>query len=339
MRKLIIILFLLVILIFLALADVLWMPNVSFQKGKSQVVIIPSGTDFRGVMDILARDSILRHPGTFKLLARQKHYQKAIRPGRYIVRGGMNNSKLINMLRAGLQQPVNVIIHNIRTKEQLAGVVSHQLEVDSAGLVHLLSNPSFVAGYGMDTATVIALFIPDTYQFYWNTPAERFVKRMYSEYKKFWSRGRLEAAQRLGLTPMKVMTLASIVEEESSHTDEMPEIAGVYLNRLNKGIRLQADPTIKFVLHDFDRQRIITKDLKIDSPYNTYRHAGLPPGPIRIPSKTSIEAVLHAERHPYIYFCAKADFSGYHHFSRTLAEHNRYARTYRRALNKKRIYR
>ncbi len=318
---------------------VVWMPNVRLSGGERKVVLIPSGTDYRGVLDILKQDSVLRHPVTFDLLARRKHYPEFIHPGRYLFRQGMNNNMMINMLRGGFQQPVKVTIHNIRTKEQLAGLVAKRLELDSADLIHLLNDTAFVARFGMDTANVISLFIPDTYEFYWNIPAEHFVEKMYREYKKFWNRQRLKAAANIGLTPPEVITLASIVQEEVIHADEMPQIAGVYLNRLKKGIRLQADPTIKFALHDFDRRRIITKDLNIDSPYNTYKYAGLPPGPIRIPSKAAIDAVLHAEKSKYLYFCAKDDFSGYHYFSKTLTEHNHYARKYRRALNKKRIYR
>ncbi len=326
-------------LAFVFLYVVAWMPNVSLRKGEKRVVLIPSGADYTQVLDILKADSVLRYPATFDFLARRKHYPKFIHPGRYLFRPGMSNNEMVNMLRGGFQQPVRVTIHNIRTKEQLAGVVGRKLELDSAALVQLLNDTAFVAGFGMDTATVISLFIPDTYEFYWNIPAERFVKKMYREYKKFWNKKRLEEAEQTGLTPVEVITLASIVQEEAIHPDEMPRIAGVYLNRLKKGIRLQADPTIKFALRDFQRRRIITKDLQIDSPYNTYKYAGLPPGPIRIPSKAAIDAVLHAEKNGYLYFCAKDDFSGYHYFSKTLSQHNRYARKYRRALNKRRIYR
>jgi len=329
-------------LFFLAFAlfyVITWMPNANIPKGEDKVVVLPSGVDYERVFDILKKDTILRYPFTFDFLARRKHYPKFIHPGRYLFRGGMSNNEMVNMLRGGFQQPVRVTIHNIRTREQLAGVVAHKLELDSADLVRLLSDSAFVAALGMDTSAVISLFIPDTYEFYWNISAERFVKKMYREYKKFWNKKRLEKAEQLGLTPVEVITLASIVQEEALHKDEMSRIAGVYLNRLKKGIHLQADPTIKYALRDFDRRRIITKDLQYDSPYNTYKYAGLPPGPIRIPSKEAIDAVLHAEKHPYLYFCAKDDFSGYHYFSRTLSEHNRYAWKYRRALNKKRIYR
>ena len=327
------------ILAFAIFYSIVWMPNVRLPKGEVKIILIPSGIDYRGVLNILSQDSVLRHPATFDMLARRKHYPGFIHPGRYLFRAGMSNNTMINMLRGGFQQPVKVTLHNIRTKEQLAGIVSRKLELDSAELVRLLSDATFVAGFGMDTATVISLFIPDTYEFYWNIPAERFVQRMYREYNRFWNKQRLKEAEQIGLTPVEVTTLASIVQEEVLHQDEMPKIAGVYLNRLKKGIRLQADPTIKFALRDFDRRRIITRDLHIKSPYNTYKYAGLPPGPIRIPSKEAIDAVLHAEKSSYLYFCAKDDFSGYHYFSKTLAEHNRYARKYRRVLNKKRIYR
>jgi UPF0755 protein len=288
---------------------------------------------------ILQRDTLLCRPATFVWLARRKRLPSHIHPGRYLIRRGMNNNTLINMLRGGFQDAVRVTFHNIQTVEELAGVVGRQLELDSAELVDLLKDSAFVAGYGFDTNTVISMFLPDTYEFYWNTSAKKFMRRMYREYKKFWNDRRRGEAEALGLTPEEVSTLASIVQEEVIHDDEMPRVAGVYLNRLRRGMRLQADPTVKFALREAGRKRILKKDLHIDSPYNTYRYAGLPPGPICMPSKEALEAVLHAEKNNYLYFCAKDDFSGYHNFARTLSEHNRNARLYRRALNKNRIYR
>ncbi len=315
------------------------MPNVCVEDEKGKELFVPTGADFDSLLSILERDTVLCHPTTFRLLARRKRLPTHVSPGHYIIRRGMNNNTLINMLRGGFQDAVRVTLHNIRTVEELAGVVARQLEPDSAAFLSVLKDSAFIAGFGFDTATVIALFLPDTYEFYWNTSPRRFVRKMYREYMRFWDEERRRKAVALNLNPVEVATLASIVQEEVIHDDEMPRVAGVYLNRMRKGMRLQADPTVKFALREKGRKRILKKDLHIDSPYNTYRYAGLPPGPIRMPSKAAIDAVLNAEKHSYIYFCAKDDFSGYHNFARNLKEHNRNARLYRRALNKKRIYR
>ncbi len=339
LKKIIYVLLLLAILAFAAWYVVVRMPNVCVEEGGQKELFIPTGTDYDSLLVILQKDSILCHPATFRLLARRKHLPTHVNPGHYVIRSGMNNNRLIIMLRGGFQDAVRVTFHNIRTLAQLAGVLGRQLEPDSASFLAVLKDSAFIAQYGFDTATVIALFLPDTYDFYWNTSPRRFVKKMYREYKRFWNEERKQKARELGLTPLEVSVLASIVQEEVLHDDEMPRVAGVYLNRLRKGMRLQADPTVKFALQQEGRKRILKKDLHVDSPYNTYRYAGLPPGPIRMPSKAAIDAVLNAEKNSYLYFCARDDFSGYHNFARTLSEHNRNARLYRRALNKKKIYR
>ncbi len=313
-------------------------PNLCVGEDRTYDLYIPTGMTFDSLLRVLERDTVLCRPLTFRLVARMKDLPSHLKPGHYLLRAGMDNRTLVAMLRGGFQVPVRVVLHNINTVEELAGRVARQLEFDSLSLVSLLKDSAFIAQYGFDTATVIALFLPDTYEFYWNVSPERFVKRMYREYKRFWDRDRRERAEALGLTPVEVATLASIVQKEALHADEMPRIAGVYLNRLRRGMRLQADPTIVFALRQEGRRRVLKKDLHIDSPYNTYIHAGLPPGPICMPAKQAIDAVLHAEQHHYLYFCAKDDFSGYHNFARTLTEHNRNARLYRRALNKKKIY-
>ncbi len=336
------IIYVLIFLSFLAVAawyTVVRMPNVCVAQNGQKELFVPTGTDYDSLLVILEKDSVLCHPSTFLLLARRKHLPTHVYPGHYVIRAGMSNNELINMLRGGFQDAVRVTLHNIHTLEELAGVLAQQLEPDSLAFLTLLKDSAFIAGYGFDTTTVIALFLPDTYEFYWTTSPQRFVRKMYREYKRFWDDDRRNRAKALGLTPVEVATLAAIVQEEVLHDDEMPRVAGVYLNRLRKGMRLQADPTVKFALKEEGRKRILKKDLRIDSPYNTYRYAGLPPGPIRMPSKAAIDAVLHAEKHSYLYFCAKDDFSGYHNFASNLSEHNHNARLYRRALNKKRIYR
>jgi UPF0755 protein len=256
-----------------------------------------------------------------------------------MIEPGMSNNNIVNILRSGRQTPVNVTFNNIRTLEELAGRIGGQIEADSASLSAFLSDESNYSAEGFDRRTVISVFIPDTYQLYWSVDPQGFYRRMLKEYMAFWDSDRMAAAEALGLTPVEVSVLASIVDEEASKADEKPRIAGLYLNRLRLGIPLQADPTVKFAVNDFTLRRILNKHLEVDSPYNTYKFKGLPPGPIRCPSRSGLEAVLNAEKHEYLYMVAKFDSSGYHNFSRTLAEHNKYAAAYRRELNRRKIYR
>jgi len=313
-------------------------PQVRTTDHKSVSLDLPTGSSFEAVFDTLQNHDLIRHPVIFRLLAARKHYPAHIRSGHYNITDKTSYNSLINLLRAGRQVPVTVTFTHQRSVGQMAGVISRQLEFDSIALMKLIRDPEICRDLGFDTLTLPVIFIPNTYEFYWNTSALGFLKRMKQEYDKFWIPERRKAAEEIGLTPVKVVILASIVEEETWHPDEMPAIAGVYLNRLKKGIRLQADPTIKYAVGNVSKHRILTKDLQVDSPYNTYRHAGLPPGPITIPSVQAIDAVLNADKHQYLYFCAKDDFSGYHYFSRTLREHNRYAYRYRQALNKNKVY-
>jgi UPF0755 protein len=259
--------------------------------------------------------------------------------GRYELDSSMNNNEIIDKLRAGYQDPVKVIFNSIRTPEQLAGRISMQIEADSVDLVELFYNDSLIQNLGLKQETFTSIFLPNTYEFWWNTSAESFVKRMYKEYQRFWNEERKEKASKLNLTPEEVTTLASIVDEETYYNSEMPRVAGLYINRLRKRMHLQADPTLKFALGDFSIKRVLNVHKQIDSPYNTYRRYGLPPGPISIPSISAIDAVLNYESHSYLYMCAKPDFSGYHNFAKTLSQHNINAREYQRALNKERIWR
>jgi len=251
----------------------------------------------------------------------------------------LSYNALIDLLRSGRQSPVNVTFNNIRTLNDLAGRVGGKIEADSAEIINFLSDPDNYAKDGFTKDNIIAVFIPNTYEFFWNTSASEFYDRMLKEYKKFWNKDRLARAKEKNLDPLEVSILASIIDDEVTKADEKPKIAGVYLNRLKRGIPLQACPTIKFALNDFTITRVLTKHLSFESPYNTYKYRGFPPGPIGCPSIEGIEAVLDAEDHDYLYFAAKADFSGYHNFSRTLSEHNRYAADYQRELNRRRIYR
>jgi len=219
----------------------------------------------------------------------------------------------------------------------LAEKVSDQIEAEKDDIILLLKDDAILKHYGFNLYTIPGMFVPNTYEFWWNTDAEGFLDRMYKEYDHFWNSEKKRKAEEINLTPNQVITLASIIISETNKTDEYRRIAGVYMNRLKTGMKLQADPTVKFALNDFERQRILTRDIDVDSPYNTYKFYGLPPGPIAIPDMRAIDAVLNYERNDYLYFCAKEDFSGYHNFARTLEQHNKNARLYQRALNRQRI--
>jgi len=302
-------------------------------------LIITENSDFEQVFDSLNMKLDIKHPGILKWVAVKKNYPSGIKPGRYLFEGRISCNELVNTLRSGLQQPVSVTFNNIRTLEQLAGRIGGQIEADSLSIIEFLNDPSNYYDDGFTRETIIALFIPNTYQLYWNTSAKGLYDRMLKEYKIFWNDSRQQKASLKGLTPVEVSILASIVDDEVLKAVEKPTIAGVYLNRLKRGIPLQACPTIKFALNDFTITRVLTKHLSIESPYNTYKFKGFPPGPIGCPTIEGIDAVLNAEDHNYLFFAAKADFSGYHNFSRTLAEHNRYAAEYQRELNRRKIYR
>jgi len=306
---------------------------------KEVLVYIPSGAEYKDVLDTLKSSKAIKSIERFDKVAKHFSYPDAVKPGCYAIKPGMNNVQLVRMLRFGHQKPVRVIFTSLRTFNDLAGRISRQIEADSVSLLRCFTSDSVAYNRGFTPENFMAMFIPNTYEFYWNTSALGFVKRMFKEYNRFWNDKRKQKAERIGLTPIEVSILASIVEEETNVKSEMPTVAGVYLNRLRKRIPLQADPTIKFAIGDFSIRRVLNRHLEVDSPYNTYKNRGLPPGPIRIPSITAIDAVLNAKKHSYLYFCASPDFSGRHVFSKTLSEHNRNANAYRRALNKERIYR
>ena len=251
----------------------------------------------------------------------------------------LNDNDLINLLRSGSQIPIQLTFNNMRTKEQLAARVAEQIEVDSSSIIQYITDSTFLIENNLTYDNVACLFIPNTYEFYWNTSVEAFVSRMINEYNTFWN-NRYNKAQQINLNYLEISILASIVEKEQNiRTDERPDIAGLYLNRIKKRMRLESDPTLIYALGDFTINRVLNKDKKVDSPYNTYINYGLPPGPICIPSINAIDAVLNASKHDYIFMCAKEDFSGYHNFSRTYTRHLINAKKYQKALNKYNIMR
>lgn len=304
-------------------------PNVVIPEGK-YFVCIPSNSNFQTLKDSLFSHNFIADTNSFLFIAQQKNITNKIPPGRYKISDGMNNLELIDKIRSGAQDPVNVIFNNINSIHDLAQTISRQIEVDSNELIFYLSDEEFLRPYGVSPATVFVLFIPNTYQFFWNTSAKLFIDRMKLESDKFWNESRMELAQKLDFSREEVVTLASIVEKETSIKSEKPLIAGVYINRLRSNWNLQADPSLKYAAGDPGIKRILNRHKRIDSPYNTYLYAGLPPGPICMPSISSIDAVLKYEPSNYYFFCAKPDLTG-HSFSRTLSEHNNFAREYRQA--------
>lgn len=275
--------------------------------------------------------------GSFKQLAGLLKYQSNMKTGRYAVRPGMSNLELLNDLRRGHQVATRLTFNNIRLKDDLAERLDEQLMLGKEDILSLLTDSAYCDSLGFTVETIPLLFIPNTYEVYWNIPADKLMQRMKREYNAFWTEARLEKAKSIGLTPIEVGILASIVEEETAASDEYPIVAGLYLNRLHKGIPLQADPTVKYAVGDFTLQRILFEHLEVDSPYNTYKYAGLPPGPLRIPTNKGMDSVLNYMKHNYLYMCAKEDFSGRHNFAATLAEHNRNANRYRAELNRRKI--
>lgn len=306
--------------------------NVVTPEGGDYSLYIPTGAGFEQVKDSLYAHGLIADKKSFEVVADYKDCSDHVHPGRYLLQNGMSNNRLCNMLRGGLQTPVRVTFNNMRDIPMLAGRIGSQIEADSTKIADCLSNPERLSALGFNKQTIPAMFLPDTYEFYWNTDANRFVERMKAAYDKFWNAERCEKAQNQGLTPIQVSILASIVDKETNKTDEMARIAGVYINRLKSGWLLQADPTLVFAVGDFTLKRVLNIHKEVESPYNTYKYPGLPPGPICIPSQASINAVLNAEKHNYYYFCAKDDFSGYHVFAKTLTEHNRNAEKYRKKL-------
>jgi UPF0755 protein len=306
---------------------------------KHEYLYIRTGSTFGDVYKTIKDSDMVKDTTAFYWAAENMNYVNRVKPGRYHLHPGMGNRKLINMLASGTQDPVTVSYHNLRLKEQFAGFIAKKIEPDSTAIIHLLDSTAFVQQYGFTTDNVYTLFLPNSYQMYWNTSPEKFFKRMYANYEKFWTPERKQKAAAINLSPVEVSILASIVDAEALHDDEMPTIAGLYLNRLKKGIKLESDPTIIFAENDFTIHRVLSRYLTINSPYNTYLHTGLPPGPIMMPSVNAVNAVLNYKQSDYIYMCAKEDFSGYHNFTDNLAQHKINAHKFQEALNERNIKR
>lgn len=310
----------------------IWGPNTGAMTN-GNYLYIPTGASYDYVLQSLSDGGYVDDIASFDILAQRAKYNNKIKPGRYHIPNGISNYDLIRLLRSGKQEPIDIVINKLRTKQDFIKIISGSLEADSASVAEVLSDNSFLQKYGVDTNSALAVIIPDTYEFYWNTSAKKAFDRLASYYDRYWTEERKQKAFSKGLAPMEVMIIASIVEEETNKNDEKPQVASVYLNRLKYNMKLQADPTVKYALNDFAIKRILNVHLEYNSPYNTYMYAGLPPGPIATPSKASINAVLNAPETKYLYFCAKEDFSGYHNFAKSLTEHLQNARKYQKALN------
>lgn len=312
--------------------------STGFDIDKTVYIYVDRSKNYDALLKEVEDSAKVESLSNFKLLASALGYEGNLKTGRYAVTPDMKAIDLIRNLRSGHQTPVKLKFNNIRTKEDLTERISEQLMIGKESLLSALDDKDKCQELGFTPETVVAMFIPNTYEFYWDVSLDSFLKRMEKEYKAFWTDQRKNKAKEIGLTEVEVSTLASIVEEECTYSDEYPMVAGLYLNRLRLGQALQADPTVKFAVGDFSLRRILNKHLEVDSPYNTYKHTGLPPGPIRIPSIKGIDSVLNFSTHDYLYMCAKEDFSGYHNFAKTFAEHQLNATKYRKALSERGIF-
>lgn len=313
--------------------DKIYGNNVDLKGKKQEIVYVPRTASFETLVDTLETRGILKNSESFRMVAKRKGIDKKFKTGRYRITPGMSNNDLCNMFRSGNQYPLTITYNNIRTRDELAEKVGSKMEIGPEKLKDALNDEKLLKKYDLNKDNITVIFIPNTYEVYWNIKAEEFIERMHQEYEKFWTTERKKKAEAAGLKPVEVSILASIVQAETNKWDEMSRVAGVYINRLHKGMLLQADPTVVFAMGDFTIKRVLKRHLEFDSPYNTYKYPGLPPGPINLPNPKTIDKVLDYEKHSYIYFCAKEDFSGYHNFAVTASEHSQNAQRYQQALN------
>ena len=317
--------------------QVIYSPNILVGR-ESAYLKIPTGSGFRDVQKIIAEQKIAGDMLAFSFLAKLMKYDQNVKPGRYRIVPGMSNRQLIHLLRSGNQTPVRITFNNIRLLEELPEKICRDIEIDSGNLRSFIKDPKTSEKYGFDQDNFIGMFIPNTYEVYWDITRDELLDRMKKEYDDFWNSNRLEKCREIGLTSLEVNVLASIVKAECYHKEEAPVIAGLYINRINKNMRLEADPTVVFANKDFSIRRVLDKHKEIDSPYNTYKYIGLPPGPINMPEIVYLDAVLNYTKHKYLYMCARDDFSDYHNFTSSYAEHLKNASRYSRALNREKIF-
>lgn len=299
---------------------------------------VPTGSTFKNIQKKIEKEGIVNDLLSFSFLAKLKKYHENIKPGMYLLKGNMSNNDAINLLRSGNQSPVKLAFSNARKLENLPSLLAKNVEFSEEEMKKILLNDTTAHFYGFKPHTFIGMFLPDSYEVYWTTKPKAILNRMKKEYNAFWTNERLKKAKQLNLSKEEISTLASIVQGETNKTDEAPIVAGVYLNRLKKGMKLEADPTLVFANDDFTIRRVLNKHKDIDSPYNTYKYKGLPPGPISMPRKSYLDAILNYKKHDYIFFCAKDDFSGYHSFATTYQQHLRNAKKFQKAMNKRKIF-
>jgi len=334
MKKLISLVLLFCLLLAAVGAWVVFGSGTTFLQKQKVLLIYPGNTNEKALTLLLQKEEIVNNLWAFKLIASQLGVWQKIMPGRYEILRGESLFTLAKKLKNNQQSPVKLVINKLRLPADLAKIVAQHFMADSLSTIQFLTNPDSIAQFNVDTNTLMTMVIPNTYNVYWTTPVNEILTRLNKEKNTFWDKNeRLQKAAAMSLTPVQVYTIASIVEEETNKNDEKGNVASVYINRYNKGMPLGADPTIKFALKDFKMKRIYFKDLMVQSPYNTYRNKGLPPGPICTPSVKTIDAVLSAPATDYLFFVAKSDFSGYHSFSENFAEHKRKAAEYQKALN------
>jgi len=309
---------------------------------ENNFIYIPNDATFEQVIALTS--PYLKNKASFTWVAKKKNYPNKVKSGRYAIKNGMSNNTLVDLLRSGNQTPVKVSFNNQDSLEKLAGRIAEQIEPDSTTILNAITDLEFLTKHNFTKSTVLGLFVPNSYEFFWNTSAEKFRDRFIREYNVFWNKDRLAKAKKLNLTQNEVITLASIVQKETSQISERSVVAGLYLNRLRQRWPLGADPTIIFALkqeygQDKIYKRVLNKDLEIDSPYNTYKNLGIPPAPISMPDVSSIDAVLNDQRHDYYYMCASVTKIGYHEFAKTLAQHNVNASKYHKWVSKQGIKR
>ncbi|MCW3106275.1 MAG: mltG [Segetibacter sp.] len=327
----------LVMLVFIVAGVFAWMifgSATNFSENKKYLLVYTGKSDEASVMAFVKENNLLKNPSLFQWMAEKMGVWKRLKPGKFEIKKGESLLNITRMLRNNRQTAVKLVINKLRTKGDLASIISKNFEADSVEVSRFINNPDSAARLEVNENTFMTIVIPNTYTLYWNTSPGKIFRRLKSEKENFWQKNdRLDKAEKLGFTPEQVYTIASIVEEETNQQDEKGNVASVYINRFRSGMPLGADPTIKFALNDFSLKRIYEKHLQVVSPYNTYKNRGLPPGPICTPSSKTIDAVLNSPKTDYMYFVAKSDFSGHHTFSSNYAEHLQHAKEYQKALD------
>ncbi|MEO6000674.1 MAG: endolytic transglycosylase MltG [Chitinophagaceae bacterium] len=334
MKKIALILLVVVMLISLFVGWKIFGPATYFKPTMKYLYIPSNNATKEKILELLEKDSMVSSTMSFSWLANKMDYWKQIKPGKYKIESGYSVLNIVRLLRNGRQSPVNLVITKLRTREDLASLTGRKFECDSVAMISYLTDNESLQKYQLDSNTVMTAVFPNTYTFFWNTTPDKIFTKLIRQYNQFWTPARKDSAISKGLNPQTAYILASIIEEETNKNDEKGNIASVYLNRISKGMHLGADPTVKFALKDFSLKRIYNKHLSVESPYNTYRVFGLPPGPICTPSNITIDAVLNAPKTDYLYFVAKSDFSGHHSFANSYGQHLKYAKEYQEALNK-----